>query len=83
MLNEGRSPRSGSREKLVAAPFQLRKLITGEVLMSEGEPATAMYVVCTGSLRVYRGDPSAIDSMVEIAAVGAGDVIGEVGAILG
>jgi uncharacterized protein (DUF2225 family) len=83
MLNEGRSPTSGSREKLVAAPFQLRKLITGEVLMSEGEPATAMYVVCTGSLRVYRGDPSAIDRVVEIAAVGAGDVIGEVGAILG
>jgi len=83
MPNKGRFLTSGSRRTLAATPHKLRKLMTGEVLVAEGDPAGVMYVVCTGSLRVFRRDPTAIDRMLEIASVGTGDVIGELGAILG
>jgi uncharacterized protein (DUF2225 family) len=66
-----------------AASLTLRKLAKGQILIHEGDPADAIYVICSGSLRVSRRDLTAIDSVVELATVGTGDVIGELGPILG
>jgi uncharacterized protein (DUF2225 family) len=57
--------------------------VTGQVLMREGDPSGAVYVVRSGRLRVFRRDLTAVNSVVDLASLGAGDVIGELGAMLG
>src|SRR5206468_3593239 len=61
---------------------KLRSLVTGQVLLREGDPAGPMYIVCSGSLRVYRRDYTAIDNYVDLAMVGTGAVIGEMATVL-
>jgi len=57
--------------------------VTGQVLMREGDPPGAIYVICAGRLRVYRRDLTAVDAVVDLATLGSGEVIGELGPILG
>jgi CRP-like cAMP-binding protein/uncharacterized protein (DUF2225 family) len=60
-----------------------RSLVTGEVLLLEGDPPGAMYVLYSGSVRVYRRDPTAVNGVVDVAILRVGDVIGELAPILG
>ena len=62
--------------------MKLRSLITGQVLLREGDPPGPMYVITAGRLRVFRGDVSAGEARVDLALLSAGDVIGELGTIL-
>ncbi len=51
--------------------------------MREGDPSGPVYVVRTGRLRVFRRDLTVVDGVIDVATLGAGDVIGELGPILG
>src|SRR5947209_7450659 len=57
--------------------MKLRDLESGEVLLREGDPPGAIYVILGGRLRVLRGEPA-----VELAVLSTGEVIGELGPIL-
>jgi len=70
------------RGRPTTAPFKLRKLVTGQVLVREGDPPGSIFVVCAGRLRVYRRDLTAIDRFIEVSLVGVGGVIGELSSIL-
>jgi uncharacterized protein len=59
-----------------------RSLAAGETLLREGDPPGAMYVIYSGSVRVYRQDPAA-NGVIHVAILGIGDVIGELAPILG
>jgi CRP-like cAMP-binding protein/uncharacterized protein (DUF2225 family) len=71
------------RSRTPASPFTLRRLVTGQVLIREGDPSGAVYVVRTGRMRVYRQDLTVANGVVDVASLGAGEVIGELGAMLG
>jgi NTE family protein len=55
----------------VAARFRMRVLRAGEVLVHEGDPGDAVYVLLAGRCRAHSGD-------VEYQRLGRGAVIGEV-----
>lgn len=57
----------------------LRALAEGQVLFHEGDPPGPLYVICSGSLRAYRG---AVKAVEELAHLGPGEIVGEMGAIL-
>jgi CRP-like cAMP-binding protein/uncharacterized protein (DUF2225 family) len=79
------SARPSSPPSLVCGVPTLKRLslAAGQVLVREGDPPGAMYVIYAGRMRVYRRDLTAIDSMIDVATLGVGDVIGELAAILG
>src|SRR6266851_8466738 len=83
MFTGGASPTPTSPTSGDAGSVKLRKLVTGQVLMREGDPPGAIYVICHGRLRVYRRDETAVDAVVDLATLGSGEVIGELGPILG
>jgi len=66
-----------------ARPVKLRKLVAGQTLMREGDPPGPIYVICSGRLRVYRRDLTVVNAVVDLATLGSGEVIGELGPILG
>lgn len=52
----------------------LRKYADGEVVFSEGDPGSHLYLVCSGSVRI-RKDGELID--VVVAELGVGEMFGE------
>src|SRR5438477_428964 len=60
-----------------------RKPVAGQTLMREGDPPGPIYVICSGRLRVYRRDLTVVNAVVDLATLGSGEVIGELGPILG
>ena len=46
-----------------------------QVVFSEGNPATGLYLVCHGAVKLYHGDRFGREHILEIAAPGA--VLGE------
>src|SRR5256885_13982671 len=54
MLIGDSAPISASPSPADGGSVTLRKLVTGQVLMREGDPPGAIYVICAGRLRVYR-----------------------------
>src|SRR5437879_1987222 len=84
MLTGGSSPISTSPSSGGdGGSVKLRQLVAGQVLMREGDPPGAIYVICAGRLRVYRRDLTAVDAVIDLATLGSGEVIGELGPILG
>jgi uncharacterized protein len=83
MLKHAFSRAPGAPGRPAPASFKLLRLVTGQVLVREGDPPGAVYVVVAGRLRVYRRDLTAIDRVIDITSVGAGGVIGELAPILG
>lgn len=57
-----------------------RELGAGELLFAEGDPSQTMYIVISGSIIVFR---QRFDSDTVIAELGAGEILGEIGAITG
>jgi len=60
-----------------------QSLEAGQLLVREGDPPGPMYVICSGRVRVYRHDVTSVDSTIDLATLGVGDVIGELAPILG
>jgi uncharacterized protein (DUF2225 family) len=60
----------------------LKSLAEGEVLCREGDPPGPLYVILSGSVRAYRRSLSAPDAVDELATLGPGEVVGELGAML-
>ena len=75
MLNQGPSHTPGAPGRSATAPFKLLKLATGQLLVREGDPPGAIYVVCAGRLRVYRRDVTAIERVIDLSLVGAGELL--------
>lgn len=67
-----------ARGALVAA-FEAVRLVTGEVLMVEGDEADALYLVRHGRLRTTARDAEGNDR--EVGQVGKGEVVGEMALI--
>ena len=63
-----------------AQKFDVRWLAAGQILCREGEAPGPLYVVCSGSVRVYRQAPD--EEVHELARLGPGAVIGELAPIL-
>src|SRR5947207_362316 len=63
--------------------LRIRSLVTGQVLVREGDPPGPMYVICSGTVRVYRRDLTTVRGMIDLARLGVGDIIGELAPILG
>jgi uncharacterized protein (DUF2225 family) len=83
MFTGGASPTPTSSSSGEVGSVKLRKLVTGQTLMREGDPPGPIYVICAGRLRVYRRDLTAVNAVVDLATLGTGEVIGELGPILG
>src|SRR5579864_3028518 len=60
-------------------PPTLRSFAAGQVLCHEGDPPGPLYVICSGSVRAYRGTDNSIE---ELAQLGPGDIVGEMAAML-
>jgi uncharacterized protein (DUF2225 family) len=60
-----------------------QSLEAGQLLVREGDAPGPMYVICSGRVRVYRHDVTSVDSTIDLATLGVGDVIGELAPILG
>jgi CRP-like cAMP-binding protein len=83
MFTGGASPTPTSPSSGEVGSVKLRKLVSGQTLMREGDPPGPIYVICAGRLRVYRRDLTAVNAVVDLATLGTGEVIGELGPILG
>src|SRR5258707_4121592 len=83
MFTGGASPTPTSPTTGDAGSVKLRKLVTGQTLMREGDPPGPIYVICAGRLRVYRRDLTAVNAVVDLATLVTGAVIGALGPILG
>jgi CRP-like cAMP-binding protein len=72
LMFEGLSSRD--RERLEKSARQIR-LAAGDVLMTEGDPATELYLVDQGSLEISRAGDEAV---VKLGLVEDGEILGEV-----
>lgn len=52
---------------------------SGDVIFREGEPSDAAYLIVSGKVRIVKGHGT--DRPRELAAVGAGEYVGEMGAV--
>ena len=65
----------------VADRMELEEFDDGELVLSEGEQGTSMYVIVSGNVNVYTVDPTG--RTVLLARLGAGDFFGEVSVLSG
>lgn len=62
----------------LARGMTVRQLEPGRVVIREGDPGDACYVVAAGDVRVLKRDPTATSSeFIEVARLGQGSVFGE------
>jgi uncharacterized protein (DUF2225 family) len=73
---------TGSTTTPTPSRADVRWLVAGETVCQEGDPPGPLYLVCKGAVRVYRHDPAAPESPIELAQLGPGSVIGEIASIL-
>jgi CRP-like cAMP-binding protein len=66
----------------LALKARRRRFPAGGLLMQQGEVSTGLHVILAGFVRVERGHP-ALKEPVELATLGAGEVVGEIGALDG
>jgi CRP-like cAMP-binding protein len=58
--------------------MSFRRCAGGDLILREGDPGDACYVIHSGSVRVLKRDPSGSSSeVIEIARLGAGSLFGE------
>jgi CRP-like cAMP-binding protein len=58
--------------------MSFRRCAAGDLILREGDPGDACYVIHSGSVRVLKRDPSGgTGDMIEIARMGAGALFGE------
>ncbi|RMH38833.1 MAG: hypothetical protein D6689_18500, partial [Deltaproteobacteria bacterium] len=57
--------------------MRLVAVTAGDVIVREGEPGTACFVIAAGGVRVLKRDPSGEAGLIEVARLGAGAVFGE------
>jgi cAMP-dependent protein kinase regulator len=68
------------REALVQQ-MELEQHSEGDVIITEGEPGGSMYVISSGSVKVFTHDPEG--HAVYLAKLGEGDFFGEVSVLTG
>ena len=69
-----------SREALAELQRRMsfRRCAAGDIILREGDPGDACYVIHSGSVRVLKRDPSGSSTdVIEIARLGAGALFGE------
>ncbi len=74
-------PAEGLRS--LAGAGRVRRYAAGEVLMRLGDPAPTLHVVGRGRVRVVHADPARPGGPVELAVLGPGEVVGEMGVLDG
>ncbi len=56
----------------------LRSFRTGDIVLREGDPGDACFVIASGSVRVLKRDPAnQASDLIEVARLGSGSVFGE------
>jgi CRP/FNR family transcriptional regulator, dissimilatory nitrate respiration regulator len=63
----------------IAAVASFKRSMAGETVLLEGEPASAFYVVISGSVRVYKSSPGGREQVLRF--VRPGEVFGEAAAL--
>lgn len=64
----------------LAGALELHRVAAGDVLMAEGDPAGTFAIVATGDATVRRDEDA---PTVELARLGRGDIVGELGLLTG
>jgi putative ABC transport system ATP-binding protein len=64
-----------------AAEKRTVELVAGEVLFEQGDPSDLVYLVDSGSVEVFRVDPTGAETV--LATIPAGGYFGEIGPLLG
>jgi hypothetical protein len=72
---------SDEERKAVVEVMELEQFSEGDVVIAEGEPGSALYVIVSGAMKVYGKGPRG-DS-VYLANLGEGDFFGEVSVLTG
>lgn len=66
----------------LAAVGERRSFAAGDRLMKQGEPAESLFVILAGQVSVVREHPD-LSEPVQLAALGPGEVVGEMGLLDG
>src|ERR1043165_8180815 len=69
------------RAKIPAAEMELEQHGEGDVIISEGQPGSAMYVIASGEVKVFTSGKD--NKAVYLAKLGEGDFFGEVSVLTG
>lgn len=72
---------SDEERRAVAERMQLEEYDEGDLVISEGDRGTSMYVIASGEVNVYTTNPKG--ETVRLARLGAGDFFGEVSVLTG
>jgi CRP/FNR family cyclic AMP-dependent transcriptional regulator len=67
--------------RAVVAGLELRTFESGDVLVTEGEPGQALWILTSGQAKVFVRNPAGYD--VEVARLDEGDFFGELSALSG
>jgi CRP/FNR family transcriptional regulator len=67
---------SAEHQERLAAGARLRQFDSGEFVFSQGTEGRAFFVLCRGSVKVYRTSPDGREAVVKI--LGPGEIFGEV-----
>jgi tetratricopeptide (TPR) repeat protein len=65
----------------VIREMELEEFDEGDVIITEGEPGTSMYIVASGEVKVFTKAPAG--ESIYLAKLGAGDFFGEVSVLTG
>lgn len=68
------------RQKSLMARFEPRTFAAGETLVKRGEPPKSIFVIASGAVDVRALD--ADGEQMQVASLGPGDVVGEIGVVL-
>ena len=74
---------SGEEREALIREMELESHEEGSVVISEGEPGSAMYVIVSGEVKVYTRSSGGDGNSVYLAKLGAGDFFGEVSVLTG
>ena len=72
------SPRLPQALGEIASNMQLKQYPQGEMILREGDPGNALYLIVSGRVRVLKADPkNRGGDLIEIAQLGEGEIFGE------
>lgn len=72
---------SGDELLAVVHGLQLQTFEAGDVIVTEGEPGESLYIITTGTVKVFVRNPAGRD--LEVGRLGEGDFFGEISSLSG
>ena len=66
-----------------ACRTKIRRFAAGSVLMRQGDVSDCMHVIVAGQVRVEREEPRLGNEPILLAELGPGEIVGEIGVVLG